>query len=269
MNSYWLSNWGPKIRTFARLRQHVSNWPTMVSLRVGRRWRGLRAVHFRDGVDLLFRGGTQDWDVICGLAVNDEYKHALDYVRTLTGSHLILDLGANIGVFSLLTAHQCPGAVIHAYEPAPANVRMVRLNVLANEELSSRIHVHAEAVGGQTRTAEFFYDALNPQASRIESGSPSGIKVQIRAFAEVVNNLDRPISLVKMDIESAEYELVQETPPEIWKRIAALSIELHPTPNGPDRAKAFLKKIHALGFDKAVPEGSPGCYFISRSRPLN
>lgn len=268
MKPYLFSNWGPKLRTFAHVKQRITNWPTVVGMRFSPNWQGLRLLHFREGLNLLCRGGTQDWDVVSALAVNDEYRLALDYLGRQKGQPLVLDMGANIGVFSLLAAQRSTAATIHAFEPAPANIKMFQLNLLANDVLASRIQLHPEAVGGHSRMAEFFYDAQNPQASRLESGSPGGFKVQIRAFAEVVNALQKPVTLAKMDIESAEYELIQETPAEVWHQIAAISIELHPTPNGPDRAQDFLKRIREVGFDQIAPESPPGCYFISRSRPL-
>lgn len=265
MKPYLFRNWGPKLRTFAHVKQRISNWPSVVAMRFRPNWQGLRLVHFREGLNLICRGGTQDWDVVSALAVNDEYKLALDYLRGQKGHPLVLDMGANIGVFSLLAAQCSLSAEIHAYEPAPANIKMFQLNVMANDSLAPRIQLHPEAVGGHSRMAEFFYDAQNPQASRLESGAPAGFKVQIRAFADVVSALPQPVALAKMDIESAEYELIQETPAEVWRKIMAFSVELHPTPNGPDRAQDFLKRIRELGFDSIEPESAPGCYFICRS----
>lgn len=269
MKPYLLRNWGPKLRTFAHVKQRISNWPTVVGMRFKPNWQGLRLVHFREGLNLICRGGTQDWDVVSALAVNDEYKLALNYLSQQKDQPLVLDMGANIGVFSLLAAQRSPAATIHAFEPAPANIKMFQLNLMANDTLAPRIHLHPEAVGGHSRMAEFFYDAQNPQASRLESGTPGAFKVQIRAFVEVIKALHKPVSLAKMDIESAEYELIQETPDEAWHQISAISVELHPTPNGPDRAQDFLKRIRELGFEHIAPESPPGCYFISRSHPVS
>src|SRR5262245_26313982 len=104
MPSYWLKNWGPKLRTLVRAQKRISNWPTVVAMRCRPRWEGLRLLHFRSGLDLLCRGGTQDWDVVSELGLNDGYEVAFAYLRKQSGQPLILDLGANIGVFSLLAA---------------------------------------------------------------------------------------------------------------------------------------------------------------------
>ena len=266
MRSYWLSNWGPKLRTLVRTRQRINNWPTAVAMRCCPGWQGLRLLHFRSGLNLVCRGGTQDWEVVAELAINDGYILAFDHLRRQTGQPLVLDLGANIGVFSLLAALRSPTAVIHAFEPAPANIRMLELHRLANASLASRIQLHPEAVGGVTRMADFLYDERNPQASRLESGSSSVFRVQIRALAEILSTLTMPVALLKMDIECAEYEVIQHTPDHIWNDIMAVSVELHPNPNGTYQAQDFLKRMRELGFQTIVAEKVPGCFFICRQQ---
>jgi FkbM family methyltransferase len=265
MRSYWLSNWGPKLRTMARVRRRISNWPTAVAMRSLPGWQGLRLLHFRDGLNVICRGGTQDWDVVSELAVNDGYELAFEHLKRQKGNPVVLDFGANIGVFSLLAAQRSPGAQIHAYEPAPANLRMLELHRLANEPLAARIQLHPEAVGGQTRMADFFYDAHNPQASRLESAGPAGFKVQIRALAEIMDTLAQPVALVKMDIECAEYEVIQQTPEPVWSQIAGISVELHHNPNGSYQAQDFLRRVGELGFANIRQEKVGGaCYFLGR-----
>ena len=43
-----------------------------------------------------------------------------------------LDVGANVGYFSLLVAQNCPGAVIHSFEPHPLTSRVLELNAWAS-----------------------------------------------------------------------------------------------------------------------------------------
>ena len=266
MQSYWFKNWGAKWWTFVQTRARVVNWLTVVGMRVHRDWRGLRLLHFRNGLNLVCRGGTQDWEVISELAINGGYELALAHLRQQSGQPLVLDLGGNIGVFSLLAAQIAPNATIHSYEPAPANLRMFELNCLANESLSSRIQLIPEAVGGTTRTAEFLYDEGNPQASRIEAGGAIRFPVQIRAFAEVMAAIGRPVALVKMDIECAEYEVLEKTPDQAWNNVIALSLELHPNPKATFTVDEFLQRLRTLGF-KSIRHERIGfeCYFLSRT----
>ena len=49
--------------------------------------------------------------------------------------------------------------------------------------------------------------------------------MKIEAFAEVVASLPHPIALAKIDIEGAEYEILEKTPAEAWNCIKAISLD--------------------------------------------
>ena len=269
--SYWLKNWGPKLRTFARARRRISNWPTAVAMRCRPDWQGLRLLQFRNGLSVVCRGGTQDWEVVSELALNDGYALALGHLEKQPGQPLVLDLGANIGVFSLLAAQRHPAALIQAYEPGPPNIRAFLLNRLANERWAPRLHLHEEAVGGTTRRMEFFYDERNPQASgfsHVGATTSTAFSVQIRALQEILAAFATPVALLKMDIECAEYEVLEHTPNEAWKAVHAISVELHADPKGKYQPKDFLDRMASLGFQTIAQEQmGEACFFLSRNSP--
>ena len=59
-----------------------------------------------------------------------------------------LDVGANVGYFSLLVAQRCPGAVIHAFEPHPLTSQVLALNAWAS---GADITTHALALSAGDR----------------------------------------------------------------------------------------------------------------------
>lgn len=263
---YWTRNWGPKLATFARALSRIENWPAAVALRLTGRRQGLSLLRFRDGLNVLCRRGTCDWEVVNELAVQDGYGLALQFLRRQPGRPVVLDLGANIGLFSLVAARTHPGAEVVAYEPAPANGRMFELNRLANESLAERITLRREGVGGTTRTVSFTYDPGNPQASGMfYATGQAGLPVQIRAFTEVLASVSGPVALVKMDIEGAEYEILEQTPAEAWKEVQAVTVEIHDDPSGRLDLPRFLERMAALGFTGQTrePVGTVS-YFLAR-----
>src|SRR5262245_8953961 len=120
-----------KIKTAWDIVQRIDNWPTALGMRLRRHRQGLRLLNFRDGLNVTCRGGTRDWDVVHELLFAGSYGRAMNFLRSLSGKPLVLDLGGNIGLFSLLSASTHPGAEIHAYEPGPPNFRMFEMNCLA------------------------------------------------------------------------------------------------------------------------------------------
>jgi FkbM family methyltransferase len=255
---------GLKLRTFYRAIHRIENWPTAVGLRLFRRSSRLRLLSFRNGLSTLVRGGTQDWDVISELILANAYGRALDYLRTLQGQPIVLDLGANIGVFSLLAAAAHEKARVFAYEPGPANLRMIELNALANPSLSDRIEVRPEAVGGETRIAEFRYNEANPQASGISYAKGTVVQVQVRSFADVVRSLPATVDVAKIDIEGAEFEILEMTPPELWRRISVICVEIHQDPSGKLSVEAYLKRMSEYGYTYDLEPVGTGTYFLRR-----
>jgi len=252
-----------KLRTVWEIVRRIENWPAALDLRIRRRHRGLTLLRFRNGLNIVCRSGTRDWDVIHELLFAAGYESAFRYLRGLEGSPTVLDLGGNIGLFSLLTALNHPQSKVYAYEPGPPNYRLFEMNCLANPNFSDRIHLRKEAVGGETRTAEWFFDEQNPGGSGLSNKEGKSFRVQINSWTDVVMKLPGSrVALAKIDIEGAEFELLAKTSAQIWERISAISLELHDDPEGRIAGPEFLKQLVGFGFK--VEEESVCSYFLSR-----
>ncbi|WBB71834.1 amino acid adenylation domain-containing protein [Micromonospora sp. WMMD1128] len=66
----------------------------------------------------------------------------------------VLDVGANIGMFSLFVHQVCPDATIHAFEPVPAVVEALRRNVA---EFGVPATVHAHGLSREAGEVSFTY----------------------------------------------------------------------------------------------------------------
>ncbi len=76
--------------------------------------------------------------------VADEYMLAFDYIGSLPVRPSVIDLGANIGLFSLLCVHRNGSAMVDAYEPAPPNCDRFLENLSLNTSLGNRITLHLD-----------------------------------------------------------------------------------------------------------------------------
>lgn len=110
---------------------------------------------------------------------------------------VVLDVGANIGVYSLLGAKR--GGIVHAIEADPRNAQRLKNHVRLNG-FESRIKVFEIAAMDHSGTLSIFRNPINCGGSNCFDGTD---RVDITACT--IDSLDLPpIDICKMDIEGAE-----------------------------------------------------------------
>jgi FkbM family methyltransferase len=100
------------------------------------------------------RAGVGDFPVLNEIFLHRSYASGISLVHR--GS-VVVDIGANIGAFSIAAA-QAGAAAVHAFEPLPDNFELLRENVRLNE-YDSVIHPVQLAVAAKSGAAVFHYNA--------------------------------------------------------------------------------------------------------------
>lgn len=122
-------------------------------------------------------------------------------------SGLVLDVGANIGLYSLwLARHMAPQGQVISFEPAPETRSMLTETLAANAQRNIRIE--AQAAADVSGTVDFFVGAHHHQSSLDADWAASGgtaCKIAVPAIAldDFYAGLGdpRPVQFLKMDIE--------------------------------------------------------------------
>lgn len=123
------------------------------------------------------------------------------FCHFLRADDLLLDVGANIGVYGLLSA-KSSGCQVIACEPAPDTFRTLSDNVCLNR-LDARIELHNAAVGDAdvTLTLSVGQHGLN----HVVDGS--GTVVPQRRLDDIVG--DREACALKLDVEGYEMHVLR------------------------------------------------------------
>jgi FkbM family methyltransferase len=208
-------------KALRHLVQHVANYGLIRGIQLvllkSRRSSKLAKVYSHVlGGDVLVRPGTSDMAIFDQIAL----QAYLPMDRPL---HTVIDLGANIGLTVRYWKAHWPNAKVVAVEPDPDNHAML----LANTQAQSDVHcVHAAVWPVPGR--------LNLRNSGVASSSIRTEPTEGEGDTEAVTipqlmdrfSLDR-VSLLKVDIESAELELFSAHDLAWLERVDAIAIELH------------------------------------------
>jgi FkbM family methyltransferase len=155
------------------------------------------------------------------------------------------DVGANIGLITLLLAAHHPGGGgrVHGFEPEPTNFERLRRNIELNA-LGDRVAAHRLALGATEGEAELW---VRPGAGEgrhslaSAEGSRGSIRVPVATMAEFARSSGEPPDLLKIDVEGAEGQVLAG--------MAALLPDRRP--------RELFIEIHPKGGGDRMPDGRP------------
>jgi len=124
---------------------------------------------------------------------------------------IVIDVGANDGVYAVPLAAAHPNIWVHAFEPNPAVVERLNQNIRLNQ--LSNLLVHPVAVSETAGQADFYQfdkdislSSLNRYAAE-KCGSPQINRVQVETIDSVFANRPERICFIKVDVQGAELKV--------------------------------------------------------------
>ena len=138
----------------------------------------------------------------------------------LRAGDVAVDVGANIGLFTLLMARIVgPTGRVVAYEPEPENLALLRDNVAANY-VADWVEIVAAAAAAQAGRATFYAtERFKGNGSLVEHDadyfasfdidSNVAIEVETEALDRRFDGFDGHIDLLKIDVEGAEHQVLR------------------------------------------------------------
>ncbi len=188
-----------------------------------------------DNLKLRLRPRCGEWftfyeNIIRKDYINSHFQPDEDFV--------IVDIGSNIGAFSVLTGKLIEGrGKVYAFEPEPNTFKRLQENIKLNN--LKNVEIFNEAVGGEDGTLDFYVgkkSALNSSFSEVDGDRRAGedrkkISVPMRSINSVLNLINKKINLLKMDCEGGEYLILESLTPEKAELIENIVMEVHRVPN--------------------------------------
>lgn len=160
-----------------------------------------------NGLTFWCRPGSSDLMSVFDIFTSQRHSAYLSQFKVKEGD-TVVDIGANIGVFSLQAA--LSGATVTAYEPMADTCKVMRINIAANK-MADRVQLVQKGVAQEAGPREIFLGNRNHSMScsliEHENTSADAVTIQTIAFADVLAK-HALINLLKIDCEGAEFEFL-------------------------------------------------------------
>lgn len=212
---------------------------------------------YKAGNILFFvREGTSDQKSVDEVVLDKGYQRFRPFRFTVEQGETWIDLGANIGAFTVWALEQGAGRVI-AYEPDPDNYEILRLNMRRFD--AGRYELHKAAVVADDREKATLYQNTakgNVWRNSIEKEWRGGESTTVRCenVLQALESVSGGLN-IKMDIEGTEMPILEllASNRQILSRIRKLTFEWSFDVD-PD-LKRFRAVLHRL--KDAFPNVSP------------
>ncbi len=236
---------------------------------------GNKRCRWDNGMSVFYLNRTETEFMYDEIFTNNIYmRHGI----TLPEDAVVLDCGANIGVFSLFIDNLCPTAKIYAFEPAPPVYDLLKLNTFVynptiqtyNFGISSvegefpiSFYPHATILSGAYADREQEIEAVKSYLT--ESLTPEQIqdlleeRLQSRQFLcpmKTISGIIRElglqiVDLLKIDIEKAEVEALRRIEDCDWQKIRQVTMEVHDSDN---RLRWIVEMLECHGFAVSIDQ---------------
>ena len=203
---------------------------------------------------------------------------------------VVLDVGANIGMFTVFVGLHSPGARVYAFEPVPKVFEALEVNA---DLYGPEVHLFQHGLGSSDKTARFtFYPHFSARSGVSDYADPDDelavikrylenevrlgaegadelldrldellagkfdveeVDCRLRRLSDVIReqNLER-IDLLKIDVQRSELDVLLGIDAEDWPKIEQLSMEVHDLDGA--RVEEILSLLRAQGFEATAEQ---------------
>lgn len=175
-----------------------------------------------------------------GMKIEVEGRRSIQFMNSIffnkmygtsQNQKIIVDIGANKGLFSILFADQLRSTdfKMYCFEPHPKTFQILQNNIKLNN-LQKNVFAFQKSVSGKNIPTKSFYIARDSFDYSVfnEYESDEEIKVNNTTLPLIFDeNKIKSIDLLKLNCEGAEYEILMDTSDIYLKKIKEIRMEYH------------------------------------------
>ncbi|HEY9903027.1 MAG TPA: FkbM family methyltransferase [Candidatus Sericytochromatia bacterium] len=185
---------------------------------------------------------------------------------------VIVDIGANIGLFTIQAAQINPKARIAAFEPFPENFECLSRNAINLGLKNVTLHTYAVSshyeqgliVETGDRSLDHQLIKQSEKTSDMSNCTPVDV-IPLEGIFELMKV--NTISLLKVDIEGAEHDVFESTSEKTLKRIDRIALEYHDNLR-PGTLSLITQKLASTHHVKIIPSNLSSCGLLFAVRKV-
>lgn len=165
-------------------------------------------IHFQNAI-LHFGMGSGELAPYTEIVINHGYEISSEFIAK--GNNTVIDLGANIGIYSISQGQRLKGGKVFAFEPNPVVFGRLKKNIAVNN--MSNVFAFNKAVTANTGSVQFCF-----REKRTTQGSVTGnnignfqkYNVESVTLDDIVEGENlKGIDILKIDVEGSEVDVLK------------------------------------------------------------
>ena len=219
----------------------IKNWPTYLLNYLGVKNEEGKYC-FRDGIVLSDKEGSVT-GIIAVVFIRKHYGE-------IKNMSVIVDIGANIGVFSVYAANESQEAIIYAFEPVRMNYEILNENI-NNNNFSDRIKAFNLGIASKNESRKIYMSTSTLHSITNANKNQYHETIQCITLNDIIitNKLNN-IDLLKINCEGAEYEILYSTNKESFDVINEIRLEYHNEDSDRNNVVYLKKYLESMGYQE-------------------
>lgn len=243
-----------KLRVAFKAAKIIKNFPTYLLSSFGWIKRPIIIYELRKGIKIACRNNTTDRLILNEIILYDVYN--LYKKQVIKKEDIIVDIGAHIGVFSVLAAKMARNGKVYSFEPFKETYKILEKNKKINN--LKNLLVFKKAISNKKEKSILYFNNSDFSTnSLIKQDNMKEVLIECMRLEEVFKeNSLKKIDFLKMDCEGSEYEILFNCSEDLLKKIKRLGLEYHDLDEKRNHRtlKEFLLK---KGFKVKISKSSP------------
>jgi FkbM family methyltransferase len=206
------------------------------------------------GFDIAYRKNTADETVIRHSFNNDSFFSLVPEYHPEEG-HVIIDIGAHIGTFSLLASSKVGQGKVYAIEACEDSFNLLRINVALNQ--CANISIYHLAMADKEGTCTLYHDTGNWGHSIVKNFLRFSENVKsctLTAFFE--SNRITECNFMKLNCEGSEFPILLSTPSNVLQRIGIILVLYHCDLWSNNTEADLILQLESSGFNCVIQNQS-------------